>query len=327
MVEKKVLVAVDDSTHSRRMLGYAARLRGLVPGLGFTLFHSQPAVSQFLLDEARLNGPARAELARVTARNVEAARALLDRCRELLVRAGVPEPAVECVTEPRKQGLAKDIIDQAQHGLYDAVLVGRRGLGSVQQMVMGSVSAHVTEHSHLIPVWLVDGEVPSLRVMAAVDGSAGALRAVDHLAFMLSGNAEALVRFFHVKPKLRDFCAVDFGASEAGPLEALVEAGDRRCMDDFHCRAGQAEGRRAHRTAGRNPHDVHPDRCGRRHPRDRACRGLRDDRHGPPRGEPVFFRGQRQLFRRSQPRGRGPLARAVARPAARPHSPAQRGNA
>ena len=100
-------------------------------------------------------------------------------------------------------------------------------------MVMGSVSAHVTEHSHLIPVWLVDGQVRSLRVIAAVDGSAGALRAVDHLAFMLSGNAETLVRFFHVKPKLRDFCAVDFGESEAGSLEALVEAGDRRCMDDF----------------------------------------------------------------------------------------------
>lgn len=235
-MEKKVLLAVDDSIHSRQALGYAARLRGLVPGLGFTLFHSQPAVSQFLLDEARRNGPALVELARATARNAEAARALLDRCRELLC-AGVPEAAVESVTEPRRQGLAKDIIDRAQHGLYDAVLVGRRGLGSMQQMVMGSVSAQVVANSQVIPVWLVDGEVRSLRVMVAVDGSAGALRAVDHLAFVLSGNPDATVRFFHVTPRLRDFCAVDFTATDARPLEALVAAGDRRCMDDFFAAA------------------------------------------------------------------------------------------
>jgi nucleotide-binding universal stress UspA family protein len=236
-VEKKVLLAVDDSTHSRHALAYAARLRELVPGLGVTLFHSQPAVSQFLLDEARRSGPSRTELTRIMARNAEAAQGLLDRCRELLVRSGVPDASLESVSQPRQQGLAKDIIDVAQQGLYDAVLVGRRGLGSLQGMVMGSVSAQLVENSQLIPVWLVDGEVRSLRVMAAVDGSAGSLRAVDHLAFMLSGNPDATVRFFHVIPRLRDFCEVDFAATEAHPLESLVAEGDRRCMGDFFAAA------------------------------------------------------------------------------------------
>lgn len=232
-MEKKILVAVDDSPHSRQALAYAARLRGLIPTLGVTLFHSQPAVSQFLLDEAKRSAQARAELTRVARRNADAAQALLDRCRGLLARAGLPESSVDAVTQPRQQGVAKDVIDAAQHGLYDAVLVGRRGLGSMQQLVMGSVSAHVLEHSQVIPVWVVDGEVRSLRILAAVDGSAGSLRAVDHLAFMLSGAPEARVRFFHVTPRLRDFCEVDFTAAEAQPLEAAVAAGDRRCMDDF----------------------------------------------------------------------------------------------
>ena len=236
-VEKKILLAVDDSTHSRQALAYAARMRQVVPGLSLTLFHSQPAVSQFLVDEARRHGTARAELNRVMARNAEAARALLDRSRELLVRAGVPEAAVESVSQPRQQGPAKDILDLAQHGLYDAVVVGRRGLGSLQRMVMGSVSVHLVENSQLIPVWLVDGEVRSERILAAVDGSADALRAVDHLAFMLSGNPEAVVRFFHVTPRLRDFCEVDFSEPEARALEALVADGDRRCMDDFFAAA------------------------------------------------------------------------------------------
>jgi nucleotide-binding universal stress UspA family protein len=236
-IEKKILLAVDDSIHSRQALAYAARMRQVIPGLSLALFHSQPAVSQFLVDEARRHGTARAELNRVMARNAEAARALLDRSRELLVRAGVPEAAVESVSQPRQQGPAKDILDLAQHGLYDAVVVGRRGLGSLQRMVMGSVSVHLVENSQLIPVWLVDGEVCSERILAAVDGSAGALRAVDHLAFMLSGNPEAVVRFFHVTPRLRDFCEVDFSEPEARSLEALVADGDRRCMDDFFAAA------------------------------------------------------------------------------------------
>jgi nucleotide-binding universal stress UspA family protein len=236
-VEKKILLAVDDSTHSRQALAYAARMRQVVPGLSLTLFHSQPAVSQFLVDEARRHGTARADLNRVMARNGEAARALLDRCRELLVRSGVPEAAIESVSQPQQQGPAKDILDAAQHGLYDAVVVGRRGLGSLQRMVMGSVSVHLIENSQVIPVWLVDGEVRSERILAAVDGSAGALRAVDHLAFMLSGNPDAVVRFFHVTPRLRDFCEVDFSGPEARTLEALVADGDRRCMDDFFAAA------------------------------------------------------------------------------------------
>jgi nucleotide-binding universal stress UspA family protein len=232
-VDKKVLLAVDDSTHSRHALAYAARLREVVPGLGFTLFHSQPAVSQFLLDEARRSGPSRTELTRIMTRNAEAAQGLLDRCRELLVRSGVPDASIESVSQPRQQGLAKDIVDVAQQGLYDAVVVGRRGLGSLQGMVMGSVSVQLVENSQLIPVWLVDGEVRSLRVLAAVDGSAGSLRAVDHLAFMLSGNPDVAVRFFHVTPRLREFCEVDFSEPEAHALETLVVEGDRRCMDDF----------------------------------------------------------------------------------------------
>jgi len=98
---------------------------------------------------------------------------------------------------------------------------------------MGSVSAHLVENSPVIPVWLVDGDVRSMRVMAAVDGSESALRAVDHMAFMLSGNPEIRVCFFHVAPRLKDYCEINFGAEAGGGLETLIAQGDRRCMDDF----------------------------------------------------------------------------------------------
>jgi len=50
--------------------------------------HIQPAISQFLLDEARRSGKVQVELNRVAARNAEAAKALLAKYKDLLVRAG-----------------------------------------------------------------------------------------------------------------------------------------------------------------------------------------------------------------------------------------------
>jgi nucleotide-binding universal stress UspA family protein len=232
-MQKKILVAIDDSTPSRQALAYAGRMRELIPSLGFTLFHVPPPISQFLADEARRSARAQAELNAITARYAEVAQQLLAKSRQMMMRAGVPESALELATQPRQQGVAKDILDYAQNSLCDAILVGHRGISSVEQMFMGSVSAHLIENSPVIPIWLVAGDVRSMRVMAAVDGSESALRAVDHLAFMLSGLPEARVCFFHVTPRLRDYCEIDFDPPQGGSLETLIVRGSKRCMDDF----------------------------------------------------------------------------------------------
>lgn len=236
-MQKKILVAVDRSPHSRAAVDYAARMHALIPELGFTLYHVHPPISQFLLEEAKRDAQARAELKKIMARNAEASDGLLAGLKEVMLREGVAEAAVELLTQPHHQGVAKEILDTAQIGLYDAILIGRRGIGGLQKLFMGSVSAHIIENSPLIPVWMVDGKVFSTRVMAAVDGSESALRAVDHLAFILSGVPEARVCFFHVAPRLKDFCEIDFNQEQGGELEALVTRGDRRCMEDFFAAA------------------------------------------------------------------------------------------
>ena len=132
-MQKKILIAIDNSTSSRQTVEYAGRMQGLLRDLVFTLLHIQPAISQFLLDEARRSGKVQVELNRVAARNAEAAKALLAKYKDLLVRAGAAESAVEVLTPPRHLGVAKDILDQAQQGLFDAILIGRRGISSLQK--------------------------------------------------------------------------------------------------------------------------------------------------------------------------------------------------
>jgi len=232
-MQKKILIAVDDSPPSRQAVAYAGRMAGAIPKLGACLFWVQPTISQFLLEEAKLNAGAQSELKKLATRNTEAGHKLLSSCREMLIRNGMQGERIELVTQPRSQGVAKDILDYAQNGLFDAILVGRRGVSFLQQMFTGSVSAHLIENSPVIPVWLVDGDVASTQIMAAVDGSESALRAVDHMVFMLSGNPRARICFFHVTPRLKDYCEINFGTDPVDGAEALIAAGDKRCMNDF----------------------------------------------------------------------------------------------
>ncbi|MEE4114251.1 MAG: universal stress protein, partial [Desulfobacteraceae bacterium] len=132
---------------------------------------------------------------------------------------------------------AKDIIDYCTVMQYDAVLLGRRGLSGLAETFIGSVSANVVDNSPLIPVWLVDEKSASKTVMVAVDGSESSLRAVDHLAFMLGGNTDVNLTFFHVAPRLKDFCPIDFEDVDSAELETIIRQGDQACIDRFFAHA------------------------------------------------------------------------------------------
>ena len=61
-MEKKILLAVDESKHAKKAVQYAISISPRVNQLTYTLFHVQPQISQFLKDDARdqPEGPVRA---------------------------------------------------------------------------------------------------------------------------------------------------------------------------------------------------------------------------------------------------------------------------
>ena len=236
-MEKKLLIAVDNSRHSENAVRYAAGFSGNRAGVKATLFHVLPALSQYLLDEARKSPKARAELNTLAARNNQSAQELLQTYKERMTSLGVADENVQQVARPRMLGVAKDILEYSLAGRFDAVVMGRRGLSGLQGLFMGSVSANTVENAAATPVWLVDEPGPSRDVLVAVDGSENSLKAVDHLAFMLQNAAEARLSFLHVTPRLGDFCPVDFGETGTEALEAVIRRGDRQCIDRFFPRA------------------------------------------------------------------------------------------
>ncbi len=236
-MSKKFLIAVDDSIHSKNAIKYACNIFASVKEANFTLFHVQPMISEYLLDEAKNDLAAEAELKRMIKKNTEAGESLLQKYREEMIRLGVSGQHIDSITLPRTLGLAKDILKYSSGDVYDAIIMGRRGLSGLQEIILGSVSANVVEHSKSTPVWLIDGEVVSQKIMFAVDGSENSLKALDHLALMMGENPDARLMFFHVQPKIRDYCPIDFETTETDQLEDMIVQGDKRCIDQFFAHA------------------------------------------------------------------------------------------
>jgi nucleotide-binding universal stress UspA family protein len=236
-MEKKILIAVDDSRHSENALRYAATLYETAHDATFVLLHVQPTISQYLLDEARIKPGASAQLKKLMKKNNQSAQTLLEKYKALLTSRGVADTDIDLLTLPRKSGVAKDILEYSIAMQYDAILLGRRGLTGLAETFIGSVSANVVDNSPLIPVWLVDESTASKAVMVAVDGSESSLRAVDHLAFMLGGNTDVELCFFHMAPRLKDFCPIDFTDADTAELETIIRQGDQACIDRFFAHA------------------------------------------------------------------------------------------
>jgi nucleotide-binding universal stress UspA family protein len=236
-MEKKILLSVDDSRHSMNAIQYALDISTLVPKLNYVLFHVQPMISLFMREEAQKDIQAKKALERLLKKNDQFAIRLLDEYKNKMVRLGISEDRIEISTRPRKLGLAKDILEYSKENRYDAIVIGRRGLSRLQEMVLGSASANIIEHSQITPVWLVDGNVIGSKLMAAVDGSEASLRAIDHLSFMLAGNPDTRLTLLHVTTKARDYCEVNFNEEPSADLEEIVARGDKACIDQFYAHA------------------------------------------------------------------------------------------
>ncbi|MGC8635058.1 MAG: universal stress protein [Candidatus Limnocylindrales bacterium] len=138
---KRILVTVDGSRHARQAALTAAALAREL-GASLTLltvyrqppgFEGEPEYSEAL------------EAAMTRARDV-----LAEESRAVAEAGG---PAVDSDTLAGNQP-ASAILDAAASGQYDLVVMGTRGLGRLQSVLLGSVSAQVAARSP-IPVLIV----------------------------------------------------------------------------------------------------------------------------------------------------------------------------
>ncbi len=93
-----------------------------------------------------------------------------------------------------------EIARQANKGMYDAVLLGRRGLSLLEELIEGSTSRKVLDEQTMCPMWFCRRpEMGRKNVLLCTDGSRESRSIADHVGFMLENEPEHKITILHVR--------------------------------------------------------------------------------------------------------------------------------
>lgn len=208
-MKKKILVAVDGSYCSLNEIQYLSMLFGGHEDLNIDLIcfvsaGSLPLGSEWMDDADRMN-----ILSPQARQRFLVAKKHMKEEVNYLTHNGFREDQISGSVKLSRVNVASDLIAETYKGSYDALFVGRRGIGKLHELVMGSVTTTILDKCFNVPIWVIDGQVDSRKILVPVDGSWHCLHAVDHLGFILSGVKNVEITLFHslswfVSKKLRD---------------------------------------------------------------------------------------------------------------------------
>lgn len=156
-MEKKILVALDDSENALRAVEFVSRT--FSPDHEITLFsvlqdmtalyeHYSPELTPYFLTQ-------RDAFTSLDNKKKDLVEDAAERAKELLLKAGFEEKNIILKIEEQKKGIARDIINEADSG-YEAIVMGRRGLSSITGFILGSVSQKVLHSAKNISIVVVD---------------------------------------------------------------------------------------------------------------------------------------------------------------------------
>ncbi|MBU8691094.1 universal stress protein [Priestia megaterium] len=132
---QKILLAVDGSEHSKRAAKHAIKIASLVPGAKVEIIS---AIDLSKVKTEVLHG----ELKQKRQQALEEIKSMFEKenvSHELKIERGDPGPT---------------IVSYANKHKFDLVVIGSRGLSSLQEMVLGSVSHKVAKRVHC-PVMII----------------------------------------------------------------------------------------------------------------------------------------------------------------------------
>lgn len=201
-MERKILAAVDGSVFSFNALRYLGQLFTDLDDIVVHLLYVVPSPplpigSEWIEEKDRLLSLTPESRARYAS-----AKRFMEEAVLQLGRRGISPQQVNCRVQLSRAGVAADIIYEAKKGLYDALLIGRRGVGTIEEMIGGSVSSTAARQCYELPIWIIDGKVNARKFLLPVDTSLNSLKAADHLGFILQGNPYAEICLLHLSSVL-----------------------------------------------------------------------------------------------------------------------------
>ncbi len=156
-MEKKILIAVDDSENARRAVEFVASV--FKPDHKITLLSvalnttaicdlNSPGLTPYFVSQ-------QTAFCQVEDQQKALMKKALAAAKETLLSAGFKDDHIRVHLETEKSGVARAILGEIATG-YDVVVLGRKGVGRVQEFFMGSISQKVLHSAREVSVLLVD---------------------------------------------------------------------------------------------------------------------------------------------------------------------------
>ncbi|WP_136806178.1 universal stress protein [Desulfosediminicola flagellatus] len=195
-MEKQILIALDDSVSSNLSLDYVAHLFSADPDVKFLLLNCQPQGAEVMPEPEDPRNSLMPD--HTQAKGQQKCTILLGKANRKLTSLGIPEDRIT-ISCQSAANIASGITKHAEQKLVDSIVVAKRGMGLVGELLLGSVSSSLFDICRSTPLWIIDGVIQSKRLLVPVDGSPASLMAVDHLAHVFSQRTDVQFFLFHVK--------------------------------------------------------------------------------------------------------------------------------
>ncbi|AMK10006.1 MAG: universal stress protein [Pseudodesulfovibrio sp.] len=212
-MKKELLLAIGDDRAASYNLRFLKETFENFCDLGLTLFYAAPRSALWDRQDAGLP-PSDAALEEMIAHKKSRGQKALDDARKWIVDiAGCDGSNVRTKVVHSRVGTARELIQEAREGLYDALILGRKGFTWFEEIFENSVCHELLWQDIDFPIWVCKRPSETKRhdVLLCLDGSDASLRMVDHAGYMLAEETRHTFTLFHVAQD-------GYAASNAGPL-------------------------------------------------------------------------------------------------------------
>jgi len=192
----RILVAIDGSARSYAALAYLGKLFSKQAEI--VLFHVKAEAPEVFSDVRAdpLSEKEKYPLSIWKTHQEEVIHEFMAVAGDILIASGFPKEAISVKIQTLRSGVARDILNESQQN-YDILVVGRTGISKIEDIMLGSVASKLVDVVAHPPIIVVGENTKSKKIIIAIDGSTGSMKAV-RCAGALLDPAECEILLCHV---------------------------------------------------------------------------------------------------------------------------------
>jgi len=199
-MQKELLLAISDDRASSYNLRFLKEVFGNFCDLKLTLFYVTPRNPEWVMDERFFVPRGEGFDEFIQQKKTKGEKALEDAQQWVMDVGGCSNDNVRVKVAHSKKGTVPELIEEAHEGMYDALLLGRKGFTWFEELFENSVCHEMLWYNIDFPIWICKRPPANPRhdVLLCMDGSAASLRMVDHAGYMLADEISHTFTLFHV---------------------------------------------------------------------------------------------------------------------------------